>query len=312
VAFTTQSGGGDISSAFEHADRIIRLRVVNQRLAPSSIEPRVCMFDYDSASGELTAWMSSQAIYRARDTLAAFLNLDPGHIKVHNAEVGGAFGAKNALSGEEIIAAALAIRYGRPVKWIESRSDNLQAQTQGRGQVNYIEAAVKNDGQLLGLKVRSIADLGAFLSGLSAMIAQRMPSFLSGPYQVQAVDSQVVGVFTNKVPTAPYRGAGRPEAAYILERTMDCIAHELNLDPVEVRRRNFISGECSIITWQKPRYMAHSPRASDRLSTKRSSTTLTVSCSQARCWIIPYQSRRKSQILSLISSRLLRRSIPWV
>jgi carbon-monoxide dehydrogenase large subunit len=243
VAFTTQSGGGDISTAFEHADRFIRLRVVNQRLAPSSIEPRVCMFDYDPASGELTAWMSSQAIYRARDTLAAFLNLDPGHIKVHNAEVGGAFGAKNALLGEEIIAAALAIRYGRPVKWIESRNENLQAQTQGRGEVNYIEAAVKYDGRLLGLKVRSLADLGAFLFGVSAMVAQRVPSFLSGPYLIQAVDSQVVGVFTNKVPTAPYRGAGRPEAAYILERTMDRIAYELNLDPAEVRRLNFIPKE---------------------------------------------------------------------
>ncbi|HEX9135218.1 MAG TPA: xanthine dehydrogenase family protein molybdopterin-binding subunit, partial [Ktedonobacteraceae bacterium] len=243
VAFTTQSGGGDISTAFEHSDRVIRLRVVNQRLAPSSIEPRVCMFDYDPASGELTAWMSSQAIYRARDTLAAFLNLDPRHVKVHNAEVGGAFGAKNALLGEEIIAAALAIRYGRPVKWIESRSENLQAQTQGRGEVNYIEAAVKHDGRLLGLKVRSLADLGAFLFGVSAMVAQRMPSFLSGPYQIQAVDSQVAGVFTNKVPTAPYRGAGRPEAAYILERTMDRIARELNLDPAEVRCRNFIPQE---------------------------------------------------------------------
>ena len=240
VAFSAQSGGGEIATVFEHADQIVRLRVVNQRLAPSSIEPRVCMFDYDTANGELTAWMSSQAIYRARDTLAAFLNLDPGQIKAHNAEVGGAFGAKNALLGEEIIAAVLAIRYGRPVKWVESRSENLQAQTQGRGQVNYIEAAVKNDGQLLGLKVRSIADLGAFIFGVSAMIAQRMPSFLSGPYQVQALASQVVGVFTNKVPTAPYRGAGRPEAAYILERTMDRIAHKLDLDPAEVRRRNFI------------------------------------------------------------------------
>jgi aerobic carbon-monoxide dehydrogenase large subunit len=243
VAFTTQSGGGDIVAAFEHADRIIHLRVVNQRLAPNSIEPRVCMFDYDPASGELAAWISFQAIFRARDTLAAFLNLDPGRIKVHNAEVGGAFGAKNALLGEEIIAAMLAIRYGRPVKWIEGRSENLQAQTQGRGWVNYIEAAIMNDGQLLGLKVRSIADLGAFHFGVSAMIAQRMPSFLSGPYQVQAVDSQVVGVFTSKVPTAPYRGAGRPEAAYIMDRTMDRIAHELNIDPAEVRRRNFIPKE---------------------------------------------------------------------
>src|SRR6266849_3986328 len=240
VAFFSQSGGGDIAAAFERADRIVRLRVVNQRLAPSSIEPRVCMFDFDPASGELSAWMSSQAIYRARDTLAAFLQLDPGRIRVQNAEVGGAFGAKNALLGEEIIAAALAVSFGRPIKWIESRSENLQAQTHGRGQVNYIEAAVQNDGRLLGLKVRTIADLGAFLAGFTAMVPNRTPSFLSGPYQVQAVDSQVVGVFTNKVPTAPYRGAGRPEAAYILERIMDRIAHELGLDPAEVRRHNFI------------------------------------------------------------------------
>jgi carbon-monoxide dehydrogenase large subunit len=243
IAFTTHLNGGDVEAAFEHADRIIRLRVVNQRLAPSSIEPRVCMFDFDAQSGVLSAWMSSQAIFRARDMLSAFLNLDVDDIRIHNAEVGGAFGAKNALLGEEIIAAILAIKYERPIKWIEGRSENLQAQTQGRGWVSNIEAAVENDGQLLGLRVRSIADLGAFNFGVSAMIAQRMPSFLSGPYKVQAVESEVVGVFTNKVPTAPYRGAGRPEAAYILERTMDRIARELNIDPAEVRRRNFIPKE---------------------------------------------------------------------
>ena len=243
VAFHSQSGGGDISTAFERAERVIRLRVVNQRLVPGSIEPRACMFDFDPASGELSAWMSSQSIYRARDTLAAFLKLDRSRVRVHNAQVGGAFGAKNALLGEEIVAAALAIRYGRVVKWIESRSENMQAQTQGRGQVNYIEAAFQNDGRLLGLRVRTIADLGAFFAGATAMVPNRTQFFLCGPYQVQAVDSQVMGVFTNKVPTAPYRGAGRPEAAYILERTMDRIAHELSLDPAEVRRRNFIPPE---------------------------------------------------------------------
>ena len=243
IAFTSQLSGGDVEATFAQADHIIHLRVVNQRLAPSSIEPRVCMFDFDPSSGVLLAWMSSQAIFRVRDMLAAFLNLDVDHMRIHNAEVGGAFGAKNALLGEEIIAAKLAIRFGRPIKWVEGRSENLQAQTQGRGWVSNIEAAIKNDGQLLGLRVRSIADLGAFNFGVSAMIAQRMPSFLSGPYQVQAVESEVVGVFTNKVPTAPYRGAGRPEAAYILERTMDRVARELNIDPAEARRRNFIPKE---------------------------------------------------------------------
>ncbi|MGZ3624448.1 MAG: xanthine dehydrogenase family protein molybdopterin-binding subunit [Ktedonobacteraceae bacterium] len=243
TAFSTQLSGGDVEAIFERADHIIQLRVVNQRLAPSSIEPRVCMYDYDPSSGVLSAWMSSQAIFRARDMLAAYLNFDVDHIRIHNAEVGGAFGAKNTFIGEEIIAAKLAIKYERPIKWVEGRNENLQSQTQGRGWVNVIKAAVTNDGRLLGLRVRSIADLGAFNLGVSAIIAQRMPSFLSGAYQVQAVDSEVVGVYTNKVPTAPYRGAGRPEAAYIMELTMDRIAHELNIDPAEVRRRNFIPQE---------------------------------------------------------------------
>src|SRR5713101_111166 len=159
IAFVQQTGGGDIQAAFEKADRVTRLRVVNQRLAPSSLEPRACMFDFDPSSGELSAWVSSQAVFRARDTLARFLGLDRSCIKVHNAEVGGAFGAKNAFLGEEIIAALLSVKYERPVKWIEQRSENLQAQSQGRGQVNYIEAAFQGDGKLLGLKVYSIADL---------------------------------------------------------------------------------------------------------------------------------------------------------
>ncbi|HEX7735103.1 MAG TPA: xanthine dehydrogenase family protein molybdopterin-binding subunit [Ktedonobacteraceae bacterium] len=241
LAFTHTTSGGDIAEAFAQAERVVSLRLVNQRLAPSSLEPRACFFDFDYQTGELTAWMSSQAIYRARETLATFLGLEPARIKVSNADVGGAFGAKNALLGEEIIAALLAVKYGRAVKWIEQRNENLQAQSQGRGQVNFVEAAIRNDGRLLGLRVRTLADLGAFLTFATAMVPTRMSSMLAGPYQVQAVESQVSGVFTNKATTAPYRGAGRPEAAYILERIMDQIARELALDPAEVRRRNFIS-----------------------------------------------------------------------
>jgi aerobic carbon-monoxide dehydrogenase large subunit len=241
VAFRSQSGGGDIQNTFESADKIVRLRVVNQRVAPSSLETRACMFDFDPHSGQFTAWLSSQAIYGAREVLASFLGLDRDHVRVYNAEVGGGFGSKTRFVGEEIAAAALAKKYGRPVKWIESRSENLQAQTHGRGQINYIEAAYQQDGRLLGLKVRSIGDLGAFLASTTAMIPTGTPYMLNGPYEVQAVDSQVVGAFTNKVPTAAYRGAGRPEATYILERTMDRIAHALGLDPAELRRRNFIS-----------------------------------------------------------------------
>jgi carbon-monoxide dehydrogenase large subunit len=240
IAFSQQSTWGDVQAAFAQADRIVSLRLVNQRLAPSSLEPRACLFDFDPSHGELSAWVSSQSVFRARDTLALFLGLDPRHVKVHNADVGGAFGAKNAFLGEEIIAAALAVKYGRPVKWIEQRNENLQAQSQGRGQVNYIEAAFQLDGKLLALKSRLLGDLGAFLGFASPMIPMRTPLMLCGPYQVQAIESQVLGVLTNKVTTAPYRGAGRPEATYIVERVMDRIAHELDLDPAEVRRRNFI------------------------------------------------------------------------
>lgn len=241
VAFRTQTSGGDIKATFKSADHTLRLRVVNQRVAASPMEPRACMFDYDSASGVLSAWVSSQAIYRVRDTLAGFLGLDRGRIHVHNAEVGGGFGVKTGFLGEEIVAATLAVRHERPIKWIEGRNEDLQAQTHGRGQINYIQAAFQNDGRLLGLKVRSTADLGAFLSWVTAMVPNGTPYLLNGPYQVKAVESEVVGVLTNKVPTAAYRGAGRPEAAYILERTIDRIAHELKLDPAEVRRRNFIA-----------------------------------------------------------------------
>jgi len=245
IAFSQQSEYGDIGAAFERADGVVSLRLLNQRLAPSSLEPRACLFDYDPASGELIAWLSSQAIFRARDTLATFLGMDRNRILVFNADVGGAFGAKNNFLGEEIIAALLAVKFARPVKWIEQRSENLQAQSQGRGQVHYVEAAYQNDGKLLGLRLRSLADLGAFLTFATPMVPTRVPLMLCGPYQVQAVQSQVLGIFTNKATTAPYRGAGRPEAAYIVERVMDRIAHKLNLDPAEVRRRNFIPAQAT-------------------------------------------------------------------
>jgi carbon-monoxide dehydrogenase large subunit len=241
IAFETQVGGGDIEAAFAQADRIVTLRLVNQRLAPASLEPRSCLFDYQPETGEFHAWLSSQAIYGARDLLAATFGLDRARVHVINADVGGGFGSKTRFVGEELVAARLALAHGRPVKWIETRSENLQTQTHGRGQVSYVEAAVRSDGLLLGLKVRVYGDLGAFITPMTAMVPARMPSLLCGPYRVQAVAGDVAGVFTNKVPTAPYRGAGRPEAAYIVERTMQRIAAELDLDPAEVRRRNLLT-----------------------------------------------------------------------
>lgn len=244
VALRFQNKWGDGEAAFARADRVVRLRLVNQRLAPSSLEPRACLFDFDPASGIFTAWLSSQAIYRAREVLAGPLGLERGNIRVYNADVGGGFGAKSNFLGEEYVAAAMAARFGRPVKWIESRSENLQAQTHGRGQINYIEAACMNDGRLLALRVRTVGDIGAFPYSIGPMIpAGATPVLLCGPYQIEAVETEAVVAFTNKPPTSPYRGAGRPEATYILERAMDRVAHELGLDPAEVRRRNFIPAD---------------------------------------------------------------------
>jgi carbon-monoxide dehydrogenase large subunit len=240
-AYTQQSAWGNVEDVFAQADHVTRLRLINQRLAPASMEPRACLFDYDEESGIFSAWLSSQSVYRARGALEYFLGLPPERIRVHNADVGGGFGSKTTFVGEEIIAAALAMKFGRPVKWIEARSENLQAQTHGRGQINYVDVAYQNDGTLLGFKIRTLGDLGAFLNGMTAMVPSRTPAMVCGPYRVQAVASEVIGVFTNKVPTAPYRGAGRPEATYIAERAIDRIARELQLDPAEVRRRNFIS-----------------------------------------------------------------------
>lgn len=241
VAVQIPGGGGDIQAAFQQAEHVVRLRVVNQRVAPSSLEARACLFDFDPTTGQLSAWLSSQTLYLAQRILSRALDLDPHKIHVRNAHVGGAFGAKVGISGEELLAAVLAMKYGRPVKWIETRSENLQAQTHGRGQVNYIEAAVQKDGRLLGLKVRTVADFGAFLAYTTPLSPNTTARMLNGPYQIQALDFRAVSVFTNTVPTGAYRGAGRPEATYLLERTMDAIARELHLDPADVRRRNLIA-----------------------------------------------------------------------
>ena len=234
-------GGGDIEAAFAQASGAVKLRLVNQRLAASPMEPRACMFDFDPETGQLTAWLSSQSIFGARKTLADSLGISPDSIHIVNADVGGGFGTKVDFLGEEIVAAFLAVRYGRPVKWIEDRSENLQAHVHGRGQINYVEAAYTADGRVLGLRVRIVADVGAFPYSVGPVLPLFTAQMLCGPYRIQAVAAEIVGVFTNKPPIGAYRGAGRPEATYIMERVMDRVAHELQLDPVEVRRRNLLA-----------------------------------------------------------------------
>ncbi|HLZ22506.1 MAG TPA: xanthine dehydrogenase family protein molybdopterin-binding subunit [Ktedonobacterales bacterium] len=234
-------GAENIDAAIAQASGTINLRLVNQRLAASPMEPRGCMFDYISETGQLTAWLSSQSVFGARQALSQSLGIPSTSIHVINADVGGGFGTKVEFLGEELIAAALAVRYGRPIKWIEDRSENLQAQTHGRGQINYVEAAYTPEGRILGMRVRTIADLGAFLIGVAPVLPIFTTQMLCGPYRIEAIAAEIVGVLTNKPPTGAYRGAGRPEATYLVERVVDRVAHELHLDPVEVRRRNLIA-----------------------------------------------------------------------
>jgi len=243
VAFVYDVDTGDVAGTFAQADFTVRLRVVNQRLAPASLEARSSLFDYDPQTGHFSAWLSTQAAFRARDVLAGQLKIPREQVRVRVADVGGGFGSKTGFNGEELVAAWSAKHFGRPVKWVEGRSENFQGGVHGRGQINYIEAAVRKDGKLLGLRIDTIADLGAWLAGATPMVPTGTPRMLNGPYATLAISTRVVGAFTNKVPTSAYRGAGRPEAAYILERTIDRIASELKLDPAEVRLLNFIPPE---------------------------------------------------------------------
>ncbi|HEX9036831.1 MAG TPA: xanthine dehydrogenase family protein molybdopterin-binding subunit [Ktedonobacterales bacterium] len=254
-AYRMPIGGGDIDAAFAQASGTVALRLVNQRVAASPMEPRACLFDFDPATKHLTAWVSSQSVFGALQALAGALNLPPHAIHVINADVGGGFGTKVDFLGEELVAAYLAMRYGRPVKWIEDRSENLRAQMHGRGQVNHVEAAYTADGRVLGLRLRTVADLGAFLYNVGPILPVFTAQMLCGPYRIEAVAAEIAGALTNKPPIGAYRGAGRPEATYILERVMDRVARKLGMDPAEVRRRNLLAPD--VFPYQTPTGMAY-------------------------------------------------------
>ncbi|MBI2539943.1 MAG: molybdopterin-dependent oxidoreductase, partial [Deltaproteobacteria bacterium] len=194
-------------------------------------------------TGDLTLWLSTQAPHRARADLATALGFPEHRIRVIAPDVGGGFGSKGPLYREYILIAYLALKLGRPVKWIASRSEDFVGVIQGRDQAMTSELALKKDGTMLGLKVRVVANLGAYLYANTITPAQRMMAMAPGCYQIRNVHVEVAAVFTNTVPTGPYRGAGRPEAVLNIERLADKAAAELGLDRLEVRRKNFIQPE---------------------------------------------------------------------
>jgi carbon-monoxide dehydrogenase large subunit len=239
VAFKWELEGGDLKAAFKSADKVIKQRIVNQRLIPVPIEPRGVLADYKPGEGQLTVWSSTQIPHLLRTQIASMLNFPETLVHVVTPEVGGGFGTKLNVYPEEAMVAYLAIQLGKPVKWIESRRENFQATIHGRDQIDDIEVAIKRDGTILGLRCNVIADLGAYYQLLTPLIPTLTGLMMTGCYKITAARMEITGVFTNKMATDAYRGAGRPEATYLIERVLDLVAAELKKDPIEVRRKNF-------------------------------------------------------------------------
>src|SRR5258706_2342210 len=229
-----------IDAAFAKADVVISQRMVNQRLAPSAMEGRGVVAHYEPGKETMTIWSSTQNPHILRSFIAAMTGLGQDQVRAIAPEVGGGFGAKINIYGEEYVAAAGSKRLRIPVKWSEDRSQAFVATTHGRDILCYLELAAKRDGTVLGLKLRLIADVGAYNMLLTAAIPTLTMMMANGTYNIPAIRTTLTEVFTNKTPTDAYRGAGRPEATYFVERAMDMLARELKMDPAELRRKNFI------------------------------------------------------------------------
>src|SRR5919201_414936 len=229
-----------LDAAFKKADVVISQRMVNQRLAPNTMEPRGVVAHYEPGKGTMTIWSSTQNPHILRTFIAELNGLGENQVRAIAPEVGGGFGAKINIYGEEYVAAAVSKQLGIPVKWVEDRSEAFVATTHGRDILAYVDLAAKRDGTVLGLKLRLIADIGAYNMLLTAAIPTLTTMMANATYDIPAVRATVTEVFTNKTPTDAYRGAGRPEATYFVERAMDMLARELKIDPAELRRKNFI------------------------------------------------------------------------
>jgi carbon-monoxide dehydrogenase large subunit len=239
VAFRSEQKQGNLTRAFKEAHRIVRQRLVHQRLAPIAIEPRGVLAHYLSSDKELTVWSSTQIPHMLKTHLSQMLKLPESQVRVVAPEVGGGFGSKLNVYAEEALLAQLALKLNRPVKWSEGRRENIQATIHGRGQVGEVEMAVKKDGTILGLRYKVIADIGAYHQLFTPAIPPFTGLMLSGCYKIPAISMELTAVFTNKMSTDAYRGAGRPEATYVIERMIDRAAQELGIDPVKVRTKNF-------------------------------------------------------------------------
>ncbi len=232
-------GQGDTDEAFRRASVVIKERYIQQRLLPTAIEPRAVVSYPDPGHGGYVVFSSTQVPHLAKIVLSLATGIPENQIRVVAPDVGGGFGSKLNIYREEILAIVLAKRLGMPIKYVEDRSENYQATIHGRGQIQDVEMAADSDGKILGMRVKLLDDMGAYLQLLTPVIAISGAAMFPGVYTFDAFSIEVKGVFTNLTPTDAYRGAGRPEACYAIERAMDSLARELDMDPAEIRRRNF-------------------------------------------------------------------------
>jgi carbon-monoxide dehydrogenase large subunit len=231
-----------VTSAFAKAANVVSLDITNNRLIPNAMEPRAAVADYATAEDHYTLYTTSQNPHVARLVLSAFYNIAPEHkLRVIAPDVGGGFGSKIYIYPEEMVCLWASKKVGRPVKWTGDRSESFLTDAHGRDHVTKAEMAFDKDHKILGLRVKTYANFGGYMSLFSSAVPTYLyATLLSGQYVIPSIHAEVIGVYTNTAPVDAYRGAGRPEASYVLERLMESAARQLKVDPTELRNRNFI------------------------------------------------------------------------
>ena len=229
-------------AAFKNAKHVTKLDIINNRLVPNAIEPRVALAEYDAGNDSLTLWNTSQNPHVARLVIAAFVGMAPEHkLRVIAPDVGDGFGSKIFIYPEEVVCLWAARKTGRAVKWTAERTESFITDAHGRDHVTHAELAFDADGKILALRAKTIANLGAYMSTFSSSVPTYLyATLLSGQYAIPQIYCEVDAVYTNTVPVDAYRGAGRPEATFVVERLVEVGARELGLDPADLRKRNFI------------------------------------------------------------------------
>lgn len=243
IAFRWVASSGDegVEKAFAEADVVVSERIIQQRLIPTAMEPRAALAQWNGPSGELTVWCTSQNPHIHRHVLGLILGVPDHKLRVVAPEVGGGFGSKIPVYADEALAGWAAMKVNRPVKWTETRSENYMVTIHGRDHIEYVEIAAKQDGTVTGIRGKVYAAMGGYLSTAAPGIPTILHGLMySGAYTFPNIRCETLGVFTNTTPTDAYRGAGRPEATFLVERLMDKLAAKLDMDPVAVRRKNLI------------------------------------------------------------------------